>query len=131
MNHATKHKAVKDDFGLYEAIMDHGYANSEGMRARMDLAGILHQNFQLKEFCLTHTRLWDDGTVQRRMREKINARPTPVFSAVKFLELPFESKYWQNASPDFCAYEVFDEVMAEMTEGEKSELRTRIKGAVK
>jgi hypothetical protein len=115
---------------MFQAVMDHSY-NAKRFLDHFKLAGISCAAFSLQEECETHSRLWDDEIVQKRMRAKINARPVPVFSAARFMELPFESEYWKNACPDFCAFEMFDEVMAEMTEGEKSELRARIKGAVK
>lgn len=113
-------------FGTYEAVMNHHY-DAKRFLHHFQLAGISCAYFSLQEECETHSRLWDDETVQKRMREKLNARPKPVFSAAKFMELPFSSGYWRNASPDFFADEVFDEVLREMTESEKSLLRIRIK----
>ena len=124
-------KAKAPTFDAYDAVMIHHYRDPQVFIGNFHLAGIDPSGFTLQQFCELHTRLWSDPTIQARMRSKIDARPKPVFSAVKFLELPFESKYWQNACPDFCAYEVFVEIVNEMTEPEKFQLRARIKkGAV-
>ncbi len=119
-------KTNKPKFGLFEAVMDFHY-DAQRFLHHFQLAGISCAAFSLQEECEMHSRLWDDEVIQKRMREKINARPVPVFSAAKFMELPFESGYWKNACPDFCADEVFDEVLREMTESEKSLLRVRLK----
>jgi hypothetical protein len=121
-----KTKTNQPKFGAYQAIMDHNYDPKRFLH-HFTLAGISCAAFSLREECETHTALWDDPTIQARMRSKIDARPKPVFSAEKFMSEPFESGYWRNAFPDLCADEVFDQVLAEMSEADKSQLRVRIK----
>jgi len=120
-------KAKAPTFDAYDAVMIHHYRDPQVFIGNFHLAGIDPSGFTLQQFCELHTRLWSDPTIQARMRSKIDARPKPVFSAEKFMSEPFESGYWRNAFPDLCADEVFDQVLAEMSEADKSQLRVRIK----
>jgi hypothetical protein len=123
-------KSKAPTFDLYDAVTLHSYRDPELFVEHFHLAGIDPAGFTLQEFCEAHSRLWDDAEIQKRMRAKIDAAPKLEFKVSEFMAQPWSSGYWRRALRDGFAYEVFSEVMAEMTEGEKSQLRTRIKGAV-